>query len=542
MLEIIFGNVVEVTLTSSVVIILLLILSKVLNKNFSAKWRYWVWLIIAIRLVLPFNLSLASPPVQLSAPEIANILNDTPAQLNSNTDLNNTVIDTPVATANSSFDSPFQLTEILRIIWITGALIFILWQLISYAMFIKLIKSSCTVVRQTDVDSIYQDLCSELQLKRKMPLMTCKEVSSPLVLGIWKKVLILPEVTFTPQQLKMVLFHELIHVQRRDILYKSLFLLARAIHWFNPFVHLLAIEANKDVEASCDAAVVKNQNISLRKEYSETILLVIHNCRQSQVAFSTHFGGGKYMIMRRLESLFDMRQKRKGILPIIMIVLIIGIIGLCISCNQNTATTKSPETAATTTTIATTTATTAETTAETTAGSDPELLGRWIEESPADIVGLPLDNIEFFPDGKTIVADVYNGTYTIINDKLQCAVNHEIYTGKYEIVGTKLTIYKDNGDFKTYTKSEAIKIDPELLGKWVEEIQADIVGLPLNSIEFFPDGKTIIANVYHGSYTIIGGKLRCAVNHEIYTGKYEIAGKKLTIYKDNGDFKVYTKE
>ena len=72
MLESVLGTVVEVTLASSVAIILLLTMKNVLDKNFTAKWRYWVWLIIAIRLVMPFNLAIESPPIQLPIAEINN--------------------------------------------------------------------------------------------------------------------------------------------------------------------------------------------------------------------------------------------------------------------------------------------------------------------------------------------------------------------------------------------------------------------------------------------------------------------------------------
>ena len=74
MLVRLFETVVEITLATSVVIALLLLLSKILEKKFAAKWRYWVWLIIAIRLILPFNLSLASPPVQVPTTKIVNLL------------------------------------------------------------------------------------------------------------------------------------------------------------------------------------------------------------------------------------------------------------------------------------------------------------------------------------------------------------------------------------------------------------------------------------------------------------------------------------
>lgn len=223
--------------------------------------------------------------------------------------------------------------------------------------------------------------------------------------------------------MRMILSHELVHVRRRDILYKTLFLVVRAIHWFNPLVHLLAFQACKDVEVSCDMAVVENQDVDFRKEYSKAILSVIHNGNRSQVVFSTHFGGGKIMLMKRFESLFDMRKKRKGIVPFVMIVLVIGIIGLCISCGQ-TATTE----------------------------NDPKLSGKWVEEISQDIEGLPLDSIEFFADGTAEIADKYQGTYKVVNGKLQCAVEHEVYTGDYKIEGTKLTIYTDDGEFKVYIK------------------------------------------------------------------------------------------
>ena len=533
MLDVLFRNVIEVTLASSVVIILLLTLSKVLSKNFTAKWRYWVWLIIAIRLALPVNFTFASPPVQLSAPDAVAVLSVmTPEQQSLQLDTAPIgITNNPASTTDSLANRNFQLTGILSIVWIAGASIFILWQLLSYALFRRLIKSNCKVVNQEDVISIYNDLCLEMKIKRKIPLMTCNQISSPLVLGIRKQVLLLPEVAFTPLQLKMVLCHELIHVLRSDILYKTLFLLVRAIHWFNPIVYLLAVEANKDVETSCDAAVVESQNASLRKEYCKAILLVIDNNRRSQVSFSTHFKGGRFMIMKRLESLFDTRQKRKGIVPFVLIILVISIIGLCVSCDQNIVTTKAPE--------ITTTITSAETTAE----SDLKLLGKWVEETAQDITGLPLDSIEFFADGKTIIAGADNGTYKIVDEKLQCSINHEVYTGDYKIDGAKLTIYKDNGEFKVYIKTEmAAESDPRLLGKWVEETALIVFGLPLESIEFFADGKTIIAGTDIGTYKIVDGKLQCSINHEVYTGNYEIDGVKLTIYKDNGEFKVYIKE
>jgi len=539
MLETVFGAVVEVTLTSSVVILLLLTLSKVLDQNLTANWRYWVWLLITIRLVLPFNMTLSNPPVQLPTTEIVNQLTAMTfghqstlqeAASESLTELDGQRLLNTTSLTDSPSAGNFQLADIFWILWIGGASVFMLWQLTSYAIFFRRIKANSKDVSQPDFLSDYRELCHEMKINRQIPLKTSPLITSPLVLGICKQQLFLPEMVFKPQHLRMILRHELIHVQRRDILYKILILLVRALHWFNPLVHLMAIEANKAVEASCDAAIVANQDIDFRKDYSQAIFLIVQNCRPSQVVFSSHFSGGKKIIMKRLENLFDMRIKKKGVVPFIVIILIISMIGLCVSCRPSTTLTS--QNPATTTTIATQSA----------AAADPKLIGKWIEEVPADIGGLPLDSIELFANGKAIIAGQYDATYSIIDEKLQCTVGTDVYTGKYDIVGTKLTIFKDSGESKVYVKAEpVISSDPKLIGKWVEEDPAEIFGLPRDSIEFFTDGKAIIADQYDATYAIIDGKLQCTVDADVYTGKYDIVGTKLTIYKDTGEFKIYLK-
>ena len=61
----------EVSLAMAVVIAVLLALSRVLERQFVPQWRCWAWLAVALRLCLPFNLSLAQAPVVLEAPRAA---------------------------------------------------------------------------------------------------------------------------------------------------------------------------------------------------------------------------------------------------------------------------------------------------------------------------------------------------------------------------------------------------------------------------------------------------------------------------------------
>ena len=353
MIKNVFENIIEISLSVSVVIALLIALSKLLDKNYTAKWRYWLWLILAIRLIIPVNITLPDPPINISAPEMTvsgglagnhrNILaigetatvnkpsneNYIPSRIESEHSQKS------IANNQLSSVNNFDITYILTALWIAGTVIFFMYYLIIYFLYRNNVKAWCEPIEEEDILEIYKDVCKEIKINKPIPIMKCKIIESPMVLGFWSTVLLLPDMAIPPHHLKMILRHELIHVKRRDVLYKILILAARAVHWFNPLVHLMAMEANKDVELSCDAAVVENQDINYRKDYSEAILSLIHNGKASKAVFSTNFGGGKRMLKKRFASLFDLRKKRKGIITLVVIVLIISIMGLCISCSQN---------------------------------------------------------------------------------------------------------------------------------------------------------------------------------------------------------------
>ena len=88
-----------------------------------------------------------------------------------------------------------------------------------------------------------------------------------MIVGAIKPTLLLPEMELTAEQLSLVFRHELIHYRRRDIWYKLLLMLANAIHWFNPMVWLMVHAADRDLELSCDEAVVAGRDEAYREEY-----------------------------------------------------------------------------------------------------------------------------------------------------------------------------------------------------------------------------------------------------------------------------------
>ena len=82
-----------------------------------------------------------------------------------------------------------------------------------------------------------------------------------------------------------------------------------------------------------------------------------------------------------------------------------------------------------------------------------DLIGKWTQEEPTTIEDLPKESIEFFEDGKVVIANIYNGTYKLLeNGELQVTVNGAVYQGPIKISGKTLTISKTNGVSKNYIK------------------------------------------------------------------------------------------
>jgi beta-lactamase regulating signal transducer with metallopeptidase domain len=137
---------------------------------------------------------------------------------------------------------------------------------------------------------VFDDVLSDMKVRVKPQLLECGKIASPMMIGFFRPIILLPSTDYSNNELAVVLKHELTHFKRGDIWYKLLLVIANSIHWFNPLAYLMVKAANRDLEYSCDDAVVKNSDINFRKEYSLTILKVMQ--KGEATALSTYFNGG----------------------------------------------------------------------------------------------------------------------------------------------------------------------------------------------------------------------------------------------------------
>lgn len=91
-------------------------------------------------------------------------------------------------------------------------------------------------------------------------------------------------IAYSDEEIKVILKHELTHYKRHDLWYKLLLICANGIHWFNPIIYFMVRQANRDLEYSCDDAVVGNEDMEYRKAYSKTILKSMKKGNQTNLS------------------------------------------------------------------------------------------------------------------------------------------------------------------------------------------------------------------------------------------------------------------
>ncbi|ABX42436.1 M56 family metallopeptidase [Lachnoclostridium phytofermentans] len=350
MCENLFSSIIEISLSSSIIILTLLLITPFIKKRYVAKWRYILWLILTIRLIIPFNFTLPNTPVKLVIPSNTLPSNTLPSNtLSTNQPINNQNIisltdlaeETRIQKTSERIHS-YSLTKILSSIWLIGAVLFIFRIIIIYSIFHKKMVRNSDIVTNDNILLIFNQLCVELNIKKPRIRLT-NNLCSPMMYGFIRPTLFLSDKNITKYDLEVILRHELIHYKRHDLLFKLLLTLANAIHWFNPFVYLMVKSAHKDIEFSCDDEVIKNFDMAYKKLYSQAILNSLKEDLNKDVVLSTQFKGGKKMMKQRFSNILNTTKKRKGKISLCFITLCIMISGLLIACTQTNTNEKEPE-------------------------------------------------------------------------------------------------------------------------------------------------------------------------------------------------------
>lgn len=273
-----------------------------------------LWMIAALRLLLPFSIPLTFN-IHIGLDVFSDVVQELPS---------GNIASTLPGDSPPSYDIgtavPSPATEHIstfEILWLVGVLLLAIYFSISYFRSMRKFRMSIP-----DNTPYIQNWLTAHQISRPLAVRSSDLISSPLTYGILHPVILLPKKLDRNDQvaLKYVLTHEYVHIRRFDAITKILFAAVLCIHWFNPFVWVMYVLANRDMELSCDAWVIRMMGAKNRSSYA-LMLIKMEERRNGMSALYSHFG--KNAISERIEAI--MKFKKTSILACAFaLVLVVG--------------------------------------------------------------------------------------------------------------------------------------------------------------------------------------------------------------------------
>ena len=339
--EKLLNNLMQIGLTVSLAALVPLILRRLMKKRYPARMVCVVWAILALRLLIPVQLTLPQAPVQVIPRTSYVVQSDQtafrqaglPVVQNPTRWVTGTQAQT-LSAADTGTVKTVDITDILLTLWLAGVIACVLWQGIGYYRLIRSLKGTSQPVERADLHTILQEQCADLIIDREIPLQVSSAADCPMLAGFIHPTLYLPDERISRTDAAFIFRHELTHYKHGDLWLKLLLLAARCLHWFNPLVHLITRFAQEDIEAACDDAVVRGHDGAYRRAYGETILRSAIAQAQKRKALVSCFGDDKKTLMRRFEGLFDKSVKKRGVALVVMIALLVGSLGCVVAVGE----------------------------------------------------------------------------------------------------------------------------------------------------------------------------------------------------------------
>lgn len=307
------------------VIAALLLLAPLFDKRYIANFRYWLWLAVSIRLMIPLTVGASAPVhVNLPAGTAENLLTQavTPGS--------------GLSGVQMGIFSP-DLIDIMLLVYMAGALVFLLGNLKSFVVLHKMISKRSIPPADDRIYRMVKEINRQKQLHirtKSLRVFICRDISGPMAAGLFRPVLLLPQENYNDKQLRMVLNHELVHIKRHDLVYKMLLFMVCSLHWFNPLVHMMARRANRDIEMTCDHIALQGTEIDEKKLYSLMMIEAASDYGSTFSAVSTGFKSGKESLEARIRNIFDYQPKGHGACLLVLILLTLLAGGSFLSINH----------------------------------------------------------------------------------------------------------------------------------------------------------------------------------------------------------------
>lgn len=317
------------------IVILAVLAVRLLLRKCPKKYSYWLWAIVGIRMLfeLPvssgFSLFNLLKPLEKGTEAVGIRLqpaNNITAEPHSSAVLQNTGIATGQQTFSSEVTPTMTGSErvfsVLFFVWIAGIVLMLLYGIYSYAKCRKLVEKAVILRQPQSAEENYK-------LPRRASVWECDGIPSPFVIGIFHPQIYIPFRMKTTEQ-QYILAHESCHIRRLDPLWKLLAFVLLAAYWWNPLVWVAFFYMTRDMEMSCDEAVIASFGNTIKKGYSESLLTFAmkrHPYSFAPIAFGEGDAG------KRIKNVLNFKKPRIWIT--IIVIAVLAVVAVCCLTNRN---------------------------------------------------------------------------------------------------------------------------------------------------------------------------------------------------------------
>ncbi len=266
------------SLRGSALILCVLAVRGLLRGRLPAQAVHLLWLLVAVRLVMP-----AAPSSSWS---VFNLVDRAPAgvvaadagwEVRSFVEPSAVVPKTVVGAAVTLPKQEWRAADVLPWVWAIGVTVqaaLLGWS--ALAMRRRLRRGA--VIEDARFLRLAGECREQLGLRRQVAFLESAELAGPAVVVLWQPRLVMPPgliACLSDEELRFVLLHELAHVRRHDLAALWLLTAARVLHWFNPLAWLAAHVARGDAELACDETVLRHARGTVPVAYGAALLKLV---------------------------------------------------------------------------------------------------------------------------------------------------------------------------------------------------------------------------------------------------------------------------
>lgn len=293
----IFKSVVIMSLSGGAFAAALMLLSPLTRRILNPTHHYYIALAAVVMLLIPVSFGTSGKAVPQSAAVQAESSMRT-ADKASNSGAVLPESQSLETQSQSHGDSPFlkKIADVgrnafpyLAAVWFVIAILLFCSKVEGYIWFTKRLAEHSSAADNPD------------NVPQRLAVRSTDMLQSPMITGIFRPTLYIPESDLTPSEQSLILEHELVHYRRGDIVFKWLIMAAKCIHWFNPIVYVMARYIERECEASCDFKATRSMSDADKKQYMYTLVDMIER-ETTSLSFGAQMSAEKSGLKLRIRA------------------------------------------------------------------------------------------------------------------------------------------------------------------------------------------------------------------------------------------------